>query len=338
MSKVFVVAELSANHNNSLELAIKTIEAMALSGANAVKVQTFKPESLTLRLNSGLFGPKETGLWKGFTPWDLYSKASLPYEWHPVLQRVAAKNGLIFFSSPFDFEAVEFLDSLGVEFYKIASFEITDIPLIKHCASKMKKLIISTGVAEIKDIELAIDACKSLGNNDITLLKCTSEYPAEIKDANLSTIPDMKSRFMVEVGVSDHTPGYIVPVVAVGLGATVVEKHFILDRSLGGPDAAFSLEPDEFKEMVRNVRNAELALGRTTYDVKPEDKNRRRSIFTVSDVKVGEKFTPENIKSIRPGYGLHPKYLPELIGKKALKDIEAGQPLLATDIENFIDV
>lgn len=323
-SKVFIIAELSANHNNDFDLAVKTLEAMAESGADAVKVQTYKPESLTIDLDTGYFAPRTEGLWKGYTPWNLYTEAAMPYEWQPKLQKIAHDLGLEFFSSPFDKEAVDFLESLNVPKYKIASFEITDIPLIEYTASKGKPMIISTGVAEIEDIELALEACRKVGNNDITLLKCTSQYPATIEQANLLTIPDLKSRFGVKVGVSDHTMGGLVPIVAVSLGATVVEKHFILDRNLGGPDSAFSMEPHEFKEMVQAVRQAEAALGAVSYEVSDKDKNRRRSLFVVKDIKKGEVITEENVRSIRPGFGMHPKELKNWIGKPSPKSFKRG--------------
>jgi pseudaminic acid synthase len=326
-SNVLIIAELSANHNNDYDLAVKTIKAMAEAGADAVKVQTYRPESLTIDMDTGYFAPRTEGLWKGYTPWKLYTEAAMPYEWQPKLKKVAEDLGLVFFSSPFDLEAVDFIESMNVPMYKIASFEITDIPLIVYAASKGKPMIISTGVADENDIQLALDACRKFGNNDITLLKCTSQYPATIEQANLLTIPDMKQRFGIKVGVSDHTMGSMVPVVAVSLGATVVEKHFILDRKLGGPDSAFSMEPHEFKEMVQAVRQAEAALGVVTYDVSEKDKNRRRSLFVVEDIKAGEVFTEQNIRSIRPGYGLHPKYYKEVLGKRARVDLERGAPL-----------
>ena len=327
MNNTFIVAELSANHNNDFSLAVKTIHAMAEAGADAVKVQTYKPESLTINLNTGYFAPRKDGLWKGLTPWELYKEASMPYEWQSQLKKIAEDLGLLFFSSPFDQEGIDFLESINVPIYKIASFEITDIPLIEYAASKGKPMIISTGVAEIDDIQLALDTCRNVRNNDITLLKCTSQYPATIEETNLLTIPDMKQRFGVAVGVSDHTIGSLVPIVAVTLGATVVEKHFILDRKLGGPDSAFSMEPHEFKEMVQSVRQAEAALGKVTYKVSENDRNRRRSLFVVKDIKAGEPFTDENVRSIRPGYGLHPKYLKEIIGKTAKENLEKGTPL-----------
>ena len=324
---VFIIAELSANHNNDFNLAVKTIEAMANSGADAVKVQTYKPGSLTIDLDTGLFAPKTEGLWKGYTPWKLYTEAAMPYEWQPKLKKVAEDLGLVFFSSPFDKEGVDFLESIDILLYKIASFEITDIPLIEYAASKGKPMIISTGVADKQDIQLALDVCRNVGNNQITLLKCTSQYPATIEQANLLTIPDIREQFGVDVGVSDHTMGSLVPTVAVSLGATVVEKHFILDRKLGGPDSAFSMEPHEFKEMVQNVRGTEAALGKVNYEVSDIDKKRRRSLFVIDDIKAGEILTVDNIRSIRPGIGLHPKYLPQIIGKIAKRDLKKGEPV-----------
>lgn len=326
-NKTFIVAELSSNHNNNLDLAIKTIEAMAKAGADAVKVQTYKPESLTINLDTGYFKPLTKGLWKGYTPWNLYEEASLPYEWQPKLKKIAEDLGLIFFSSPFDKDGVDFLDNINVPMYKIASFEITDISLIEYTASKGKPMIISTGVAEIKDIELALETCYNAGNRNITLLKCTSQYPATIDQANLITIPDMKKKFNVDVGVSDHTLGSIVPIIAVSLGATIIEKHFILDRKLGGVDSVFSMEPHEFKKMIDSVRQAEASLGKVTYEVTEKDQDRRRSLFIVKDIKAGEIITEENVRSIRPGYGMHPKYYYKVLGKIAKKDIERGTPL-----------
>jgi pseudaminic acid synthase len=326
-NKTFVIAELSANHNNDFDLAVKTIEAMAASGADAVKVQTYRPQSLTIDLDTGYFEPRSKGLWKGYTPWKLYNEAAMPYEWQPKLKKISEDLGLIFFSSPFDIEGVDFLESIKCPIYKIASLEITDIPLIEYAASKDKPMIISTGVAGIKDIEAALDACHKVGNYDITLLKCTSQYPASIDQANLKTMIDFRERFNVKVGLSDHSMGSLVPTVAVSLGAEVVEKHFILERKLGGPDSTFSMEPREFKEMVNSIRQAEAALGKVNYDVSVDDKNRRRSLFVVKEVKVGEKITRENVRSIRPGFGMHPKYLSELLGKEFNQDFEKGTPM-----------
>lgn len=325
-NKTFIIAELSANHNNDFNLAVKTIEAMAKSGADAVKVQTYTADSLSLDVNNEFFDPKTDGLWKGIRPYDLYKEASMPYEWQPKLKKIAEELGLVFFSSPFDFEGVDFLESMNVPMYKIASFEITDIPLIKYVAEKGKPVIISTGVGDFNDIKQAVDKCHEVGNYDITLLKCTSQYPATIQDANLLTIPDMQKRFNVKVGVSDHTLGSIVPAVAVSLGAQVVEKHFILDRNLGGADSAFSLNPVEFRQMVDSVRAVEKALGAIKYDVSDQDKLKRRSLFVTENIKKGELITNKNVKSLRPGYGLEPKYLSGIIGKRAKSNLKKGTP------------
>ena len=326
-NKTFVIAELSGNHNNNFDLAVKTIESIAETGADAVKIQTYKPESLTINSDKGYFAPKKMGLWKGYTPWNLYKEASMPYEWHSKLKKISEKKGLIFFSSPFDKKGVDFLETLNVPIYKIASFEIVDVNLIEYCAKKMKPMIISTGVADIKDIDLAIKTCRNVGNKDITLLKCTSNYPAKIKDADLLTIPDMKKKFGVKVGVSDHTMGYLVPLVAVSLGASVVEKHYILDRKLGGVDSAFSMEPQEFKAMVKNIRNVELCLGKVNYDVSKTKKLKRKSLFFIKDIKKGEKLTSKNIRSIRPGHGLHPKNYKKIVNKLASSDVKKGTPI-----------
>jgi pseudaminic acid synthase len=326
-NRVIIVAELSANHNNNFDLAVKTIEAIAESGADAVKVQTYRPESLTIDLKTGLFAPRTEGLWKGYTPWELYKEAAMPYEWQPKLKKIAEDLGLLFFSTPFDREGVDFLESIGNPIYKIASFEITDIPLIEYAASKGKPMIISTGVAEFEDIELAIDTCIGVGNNQITLLKCTSQYPANIEDANLITILDMQKRFKTEIGVSDHTFGPLIPIIATALGAKVVEKHFILDRNLGGIDSSFSMEPHEFKDMVQSVRLTQKALGNINYDVSTSDKNRRRSLFVIKDMKAGDTFTVKNVRSIRPGNGMHPKFLVKVLGRNAKVNLSKGTAL-----------
>jgi pseudaminic acid synthase len=323
----FIIAELSANHNNDFNLAVKTIEAIANSGANAVKVQTFKPESLSIDVDNEYFGPKKEGLWKGYRPYDLYKKAMMPWEWQPKLKTIAEAAGLQFFSSPFDKEAVDFLESINVPAYKIASFEITDIPLITYTAGKGKPIIISTGIATLSDIEFAVNVCRQAGNNQITLLKCTSEYPAPFDLANLATIPHLKQTFNATVGLSDHTMGATVPVVAVTLGAKVIEKHFILSRDLGGPDSAFSMEPQEFSFMIKSVREAEAAFGKINYDATEKNKLRRRSLFAIKDIKAGELLTELNIASRRPGYGLHPSFYQEIIGKKAKENIGVGTPL-----------
>lgn len=333
--KTYIIAEVSANHNNDYKLAEDTIRAIADTGADAVKVQTYTADSLSIDVDNEYYQPKKDGLWKGYRLYDLYKEAAMPYEWQPKLMKVANDLGLDFFSSPFDLEGVDFLESIGVPKYKIASFEITDIPLIEYVASKKKPVIISTGVAGLKDIERALDACKSQGNNDVTLLKCTSQYPAKIEQANLNTIPDLKSRFGCKVGLSDHTMGSLVPIVAVSLGAEVVEKHFILNRNLGGPDSAFSMEPEEFTKMVDEIREVEKALGVITYEVNDSDKLRRRSLFAIENIEAGMKLTNENVKSVRPGHGLPPRYLKEILGKNVSKSIKKGTPILPEFINDF---
>src|SRR5690606_26609347 len=253
---VYVIAELSANHGNKYEIAVESIKKMKESGADAVKVQTFTADSLTMNVDNEYFGTRKEGLWKGLKHYDVFTEGAMTYEWQPKLKSLAESLGMEFFSSPFDFKAVDFLESIGVPKYKIASFEITDLPLIEYVASKGKPVIISTGVASLSDIELAVNSCRKVGNSDITLLKCTSEYPATADMANLLTIPNLKETFNVKVGLSDHTMGSTVPVAAVALGARVIEKHFILDRNQGGPDASFSMEPMEFKQMVEACRDA----------------------------------------------------------------------------------
>ncbi len=328
--KTFIIAELSANHNQNKQIAIDTIIAAKKAGADAIKFQTYTPDTLTIDCDNEYFKIGHGTLWDGKTLYSLYQEAYTPWEWHQELFEVAKANNLVCFSSPFDKTAVDFLENLNVPAYKIASFEIQDIPLIKYAASKGKPIIISTGIATLEDIELAVATCKSVGNNDIILLKCTSSYPAPLDLANLKTMVDLKARFNVSVGLSDHTMGNIAPIVATALGGKVIEKHFILDKSIGGPDAEFSLNPAEFAQMVQEVRMAESALGITTYELSEKvEKNRKfaRSLFVVKDVKIGEKFTSENVRSIRPGYGLHPKFYEQVIGKISTKQISAGTPL-----------
>lgn len=326
IKKTFIIAELSANHNNDFNIAVKTIEAMAASGADAVKVQTYTADSLALDVDNEFFGPKKDGLWKGIRPYDLYKDASMPYEWQPKLKKIAEDLGLVFFSSPFDNKAVDFLEKIGNPIYKIASFEINDIPLIRYTASKGKPMIISTGVGDLDDIKLAVETCLEVGNKDITLLKCTSQYPASLDMANLLTITDMQKRFNTKVGVSDHTLGCIVPMVAVSLGASIVEKHFILDRKMGGADSAFSMEPEEFKKMVENIRDVEKTLGSVNYDVSEADKLRRRSLFVIKDIGIGDILTKDSLRSLRPGHGEAPKNFNDYLGQKATKKIKKGTP------------
>lgn len=327
MNKVLVVAEMSANHNQHKDVALETIRAAKKAGADAIKIQTYTADTITLNCDKPEFvcGP---GLWEGQRLYSLYQKAYTPWEWHEEIFRVAKEEGLMCFSTPFDKTAVDLLESLDNPIYKIASFEITDIPLIKYIASKHKPIIMSTGIAMIEDIQLALDTIRAEGCNDITLLKCTSAYPAPIEDANLLTIPDMKTRFGCKAGLSDHTMGSTVPMAAVAMGAEVVEKHFIIDRSIGGPDSEFSMEAAEFKEMVDGIRMVEKALGVVKYPTDPEQIKGRtacRSLYVAEDVKAGDVVTEKNVRSVRPGYGLHPKYLPKVLGKKFVKDCQKGE-------------
>jgi pseudaminic acid synthase len=327
---VFIIAELSGNHNGSFENAIATIKAAKRAGADAIKLQTYTADTITIDVKTDGFKIKQSTIWDGKYLYDLYKEAYTPWEWHKELFKVAKEEGLICFSSPFDPSAVELLESLNTPAYKIASFEITDIPLIELVASKGKPVIISTGIAGLADIELAIDACKRMCNEQIILLKCTSSYPAPVEEANLAMISDLTQRFGVIAGLSDHTLGITVPVVATVLGAKVIEKHFILDRSIGGPDASFSLNEGEFTAMVKAVREAEVAVGTVDYTLTEPMKRSRefsRSLYVVKDIKAGEVITEQNVRSIRPGYGLHPKYYKGLLGMKSLVDLERGTPL-----------
>lgn len=331
INKVFIVAELSANHHGDKEIAIDSIRAAKKAGADAIKLQTYTPDTMTIDCKNEFFTKVlEGSIWQGRSLYNLYEEAYTPWEWHEELFRVANEEGILCFSAPFDKTAVDFLEQFNPPAYKIASFEITDIPLIEYVASKGRPMILSTGIANLEDIELAVQTCRNAGNNDIVLLKCTSSYPAPIEDANLAAIPDLKKRFGVEVGLSDHTLGIVAPIVSVTLGAKVIEKHFILDKSIGGPDASFSLDEKEFTEMVSAVRLAEKAIGQATYETSEKSRESRkfaRSLFVVKDIKAGEPFTDENVRSIRPGYGLHPKYLKEIIGKTAKENLEKGTPL-----------
>lgn len=326
MSKTFIIAEMSANHNQNKQTALDTIRAAKKAGADAIKIQTYTSETMTLDCNKPDFVLGK-GLWEGDTYFQLYRKAYTPWEWHEEIFRAAKEEGLICFSTPFDKTAVDFLEDLGNPIYKIASFEITDIPLIKYIASKNKPVILSTGIAMEEDIKLALETLRSGGCNDITLLKCTSAYPAPIEDANLMTIPDMKQRFGVKVGLSDHSEGSTVPMAAVALGAEVVEKHFIIDRSIGGPDSAFSMNVEEFAEMVKNVRQIEKALGEVFYPTDPtkiKGREHSRSLYVAEDIKKGEIITEKNVRCVRPGFGAHPKYLEQCIGRKVNKNLVKG--------------
>lgn len=329
-SPVFIIAELSANHNGSLENALKTIKAAKRVGADAIKLQTYTADTITIDAKTDDFRLKQGTIWDGKYLYDLYKEAYTPWDWHEKLFKAAEDEGLICFSSPFDFTAVDLLEDLNAPAYKIASFEITDIPLIEYVASKGKPVIISTGIAEIEDIQLAVDACRRQNNNNIALLKCTSSYPAPVEEANMIMVKDLSERFNVISGLSDHTMGISVPIVATSLGAKIIEKHFILDRAIGGPDASFSLNEEEFSAMVKSVREAEKAIGVIDYNLTTKQKSGRefsRSLYIVNDVKAGEVLTKQNVKSIRPGYGMHPKFYNEVMGKKFLKDFPKGTAL-----------
>ena len=328
--KVFIIAELSANHNGSLTNAIETIKAAKRAGANAIKLQTYTANTITIDSKKSDFLINNGSIWDGKNLYELYEEAYTPWEWHPELFKVAEQEGLTCFSSPFDFTAVDFLESLDVPCFKIASFEITDIPLIEYVASKGKPIILSTGIAYKSDIELALSTIRKQRVNDIALLKCTSSYPAPINEANLIMLQDYKKKFNIIPGISDHTLGVVAPVVAVSLGAKIIEKHLILDKKIGGPDSTFSLDEKEFSEMVVNVRSAEKAIGNVDYELSKKQHSARnfsRSLYVVKDVKKGERISMDNIRSIRPGFGMHPKFLPQIIGKVFKEDIGFGTAL-----------
>jgi pseudaminic acid synthase len=325
-SPVFIIAELSANHNGSLQNALDTIKAAKRAGADCIKLQTYTADTITIDAKTSDFEIKGT-IWEGKYLHDLYKEAYTPWEWHKTFFEAAKAEGLVCFSSPFDNTAVDLLEDLDAPAYKIASFEITDIPLIEYVASKGKPVIISTGIAREEDIEMALDACKRQNNDQIALLKCTSSYPAPINEANMVMVKDMAERYGVITGLSDHTMGNTVPVVATCFGARIIEKHFILDHSIGGPDASFSLDEEQFTAMVNAVREAELAMGKVDYELTDKQAKGRdfsRSLYITEDVKAGDVLTEDNIRSIRPGFGLHPKHYKEVLGKTINKDLTKG--------------
>ena len=338
-STTFIIAEMSANHCGDKALAKDIVAAAKGCGADAVKVQTYTADTLTIDHRSDVFKLSTGTLWDGTYLYDLYKEAYTPWEWQRELKEYADSIGIEFFSTPFDVTAVDFLEGIGVAKYKIASFEAIDYPLIKYAASKGKPMLISVGISSLDEIEEAVAACTSVGNTDITILKCTSAYPAKVEDMNLATLADMRARFApqgVKVGISDHSMSIEPPVVAVALGATAIEKHFTLDRKLGGADAGFSLEPAEFKAMVEAVRNAEKAVGGVEYTVNEKNRVFARSLFVVKDIRKGEALTPENIRSIRPGCGLHPKYFDRVMGKVATRDLARGTPLELHDLAEIV--
>ncbi len=326
-NRVLIVAEMSANHNGSKEVALETVRAAKRAGADAIKIQTYTADTITLDCDNEDFQIKQGTLWDGQTLYKLYQQAYTPWEWHKDIFEEAKKVGLICFSTPFDFSAVDLLEELDNPIYKIASFEITDIPLIEYAASKQKPMVISTGIATEEDILLAVEACRRVGNNDITILKCTSSYPAPIEEANLCMLKDLADRFRVKVGLSDHTMGVICPIVATAMGATLIEKHFILDRSIGGPDASFSMNEKEFAEMVSMIRDAEKSIGNVNYSLserKKINRNFARSLYVAEDIKKGDIITNKNVRSVRPSLGLHPKYYKDIMGKKVKCDLKKG--------------
>ena len=326
---VFIIAEMSANHCGDIDLAKKIIAAAKDAGADAVKIQTYTADTITIDSKRDEFRIRG-GLWDGRYLYELYQKASTPWEWQPILKKYADEIGIPLFSTPFDKTAVDFLEKMDVPMYKIASFEAFDYPLIRYAAKCGKPMIISTGISTLDEIQGAIDACKQVGNNDITLLKCTSAYPAKVEDMNLSTIGDMIGRFGpqgVKIGLSDHSMSIVPPVAAVALGAQVIEKHLTLDRSLGGEDSGFSLNANEFAAMVNAVREAEKALGRVSYDVNQDNRRFARSLYVVKPIRKGERFTEENVRSIRPNAGLPPGLLSIILGKTAVRDIPSGVPI-----------
>jgi len=333
---VFIIAELSANHGGKIEIAKQTIKAAAQTGADAIKLQTYTADTITLDCDNEYFQIKQDTLWDGQTLHSLYEKAYMPWEWQGELKSYAESLGLVCFSSPFDTTAVDFLESIDVPTYKIASFEITDIPLIEYVASKGKPVIISTGIAEKQDIQEALDACHRMNNKEVILLKCTSAYPAPLEEANLLTIPDLVKTFDVIAGFSDHTLGTTAPITAVALGAKVIEKHFILDRSIGGPDASFSLDTEQFTQMVQAVRDTEKMLGKVNYELTEKSKKSRefsRSLFITQDVAKGDTLSQRNIRSVRPGFGMHPKEFKNVLGKRFKNDFKKGTPLSRDLIE-----
>lgn len=331
----YIIAELSANHAGSKQRALDMIYQAKESGADCVKIQTYTADTLTIDCHNEYFDISE-GTWKGENLYSLYQKAYTPWEWHEDLKREAEKVGIDFLSTPFDKTAVDFLEGLNVSFYKIASFELVDIPLIEYIASKNKPIIMSTGMGTLEEIQEAIEAVYSQGNRQLAIMKCSSAYPAKPEEMNLSTITDMKNRFRIPVGLSDHSMGSFSAATAVAMGANIIEKHFCTSRNVKNPDSSFSMEPEEFRQMVQNVREVEKAKGAVAYGVSEQEESNacfRRSLFVVRDIAAGEILTPENIRSIRPAYGLKPKYYSEVMGRRAKRPLSKGTPLSFDDLE-----
>ncbi len=329
-SPVYIIAEMSGNHNMNFDRAVKIIEAAKESGADAVKIQTYTADTMTLDCNNKYFQITQGTLWDGRTLYKLYKEAYTPWKWQPELKRIAEDIGLDFFSTPFDSSSVDFLEEMDIPIYKIASFEIVDIPLLRKVAALRKPMIISTGIARMADIELALDICKQEKNENVILLKCCSAYPTPYEDINLRTIQSMQESFDCIIGLSDHTLGTAVATASVAMGGKVIEKHLTLSRSDGGVDSAFSMEPEEFKRMVDDIRVVERALGKVTYELTEKQAAQRefgRSLFIAKDMKAGDIFTIDNLRSVRPGYGLHTKYLDTLLGRQIRRDTKMGTPM-----------
>jgi len=327
---VYIIAEMSANHNQDFDQAVLILRAAKEAGADAIKLQTYTPDSLTIRSDKEYFRIGGGTLWDGQTLYDLYSEAYMPWEWQPELKKIADDLGMALFSTPYDHTAVDFLEKIDVPAYKVASFELVDISLLRKIAKTGKPIIMSIGMASLAEIDEAVKALRESGCTQLALLKCTSAYPASPNEMNLKTIPHLAEAFHVLAGLSDHTLGIAVPMAAVALGACIIEKHITLSRDNPGPDSTFSLEPQEFKEMVDSIRTVEKAIGQVNYEITDKQKSSRvfrRSLFVVKDIKEGEVFSEENVRSIRPGYGLEPKYLKEVLGRKAKKYLTEGTPL-----------
>jgi len=326
---VYIIAEMSANHAGSIERALELIHAAKEAGADCVKIQTYTPDTMTIDCSNEYF-QIEKGTWEGENLYSLYQKAYTPWEWQARLRDEAAKVGIDFLSTPFDRTSVDFLEELGVHFYKIASFELVDIPLLEYIASRNKPIIMSTGMGTLEEIHEAVEVIYSTGNKQLALMKCSSAYPARVEEMNLGTIGDLKARFDAPVGLSDHSMGAFSAATAVALGANIIEKHFCISRAIKNPDSGFSMEPDEFRDMVNQVREVERAIGTVTYGVSAQEESNacfRRSLFVVKDIAAGEAFTQENVRSIRPAYGLKPKYYKDVLGRKARRDLKRGTPL-----------
>jgi len=335
---VFIIAEMSANHGRDIRKAYKIIDEAAKAGVDAIKLQTYTPDTITIDSDKEYFQVKVNDAWKGQTLYSLYGKAYTPWEWQPKLKKYAESKGLICFSTPFDNTAVDFLEKMNMPLYKVASFEVVDIPLLKRIGQTKKPVIISRGMSSLPELKLAINALRTNGCPSIAILHCISSYPAEYKEMNLKTIPDLAKKFRTVVGISDHSPGITVPISSIALGASIIEKHITLSRKDGGPDAAFSLEPHEFKNLVDSIRNTENAMGKPSYGAGTKELENivfRKSLFVVEEIKKGQKFTAQNIRSIRPGHGLEPKYYDRVIGKLAKIDLEKGTPLKMKQIKNF---